>query len=269
MPGVPTAPSTASSRGQAGGERAGNHRAPRRRPRRWRRLLTAAAGLLVLVLTAGAAWLAALPSVATAPARVRRLLAAHGGSALSVPPPHRLGVAVVAAEDAYFTDNLFVNAAAGVGRAALAVLRRPGDPGGSTIPQQLAKQLWPHRPGAGTTLEDFGLGIKLGLRYRKARILAMYLDSVYLGNGYWGARAAAEGYFGRSPARLDWAQASLLAGLLQAPSAYDPLRHRALAKQRQRYVLEQLASTGKLSPAGAERAYAAPLGLRTGAGSHH
>ncbi|HWC86899.1 MAG TPA: biosynthetic peptidoglycan transglycosylase [Solirubrobacteraceae bacterium] len=76
--------------------------------------------------------------------------------------------------------------------------------------------------------------MKLSLSYSHARILQMYLNALYYGNGYWGDVTAARGYFGKNPRELDWAQAAMLAGLPQAPSAYDPLRHLALAKLRQR-----------------------------------
>ena len=63
-------------------------------------------------------------------------------------------------------------------------------------------------------------------------------------------------------AELTWAQASLLAGLVQAPSAYDPYRHLGRARARQRHVLDRLVATGVLSPGAANAAYAAPLHLR-------
>ena len=98
--------------------------------------------------------------------------------------------------------------------------------------------------------------------YHKAQILDMYLNAVYYGNGYWGDAAAARGYFGTTPASLDWAQAAMLAGLPQAPSAYDPLEHYALAKQRQRHVLDQLVVNHYLTRRQADAAYAEPLDLR-------
>jgi membrane peptidoglycan carboxypeptidase len=104
--------------------------------------------------------------------------------------------------------------------------------------------------------------VKLALDYPKPQILSMYLNAVYYGNGYWGDVAAARGYFGLSPGALDWAQASLLAGLPNAPSAYNPLEHLALAKQRQRHVLDRLVVNDYLTRAEADAAYAAPLGLR-------
>jgi membrane peptidoglycan carboxypeptidase len=90
----------------------------------------------------------------------------------------------------------------------------------------------------------------------------MYLDAVYYGHGYWGEVAAARGYFGVNPDALDWAQAAMLAGLPEAPSAYDPLEHLALAKLRQRHVLNQLVVNQFLTAAQANAAYAEPLGLR-------
>jgi penicillin-binding protein 1A len=90
----------------------------------------------------------------------------------------------------------------------------------------------------------------------------MYLNAVYYGNGYWGDVAAARGYFGVNPDELTWAEASLLAGLPQAPSAYDPIVHFALAKLRQRHVLDQLVANHYLSRAQADAAYTAALPLR-------
>ncbi len=69
---------------------------------------------------------------------------------------------------------------------------------------------------------------------------------------------------GSPPASLTWGQASVLAGLVQAPSAYDPLHHLALAKKRQRHVLDRLVAVGALSRAGADAAYAEPLQLLRG-----
>ena len=110
-------------------------------------------------------------------------------------------------------------------------------------------------------LREIGLGVKLSLHYSKPEILAMYLNAVYYGHGFWGSEAAARGYFGVAPERLDWAEAAMLAGLPQAPSAYDPTQHLALAKRRQHHVLEQLVINHVLTPAEAEAAFHEPLRL--------
>jgi len=219
-------------------------------------------GLLALVLVAGGVYLWALPGVGDAEARVEALLAREGGRALGLPPPARLGAAVVSTEDENFYANPAYDVAAGAGRAALAALGTSEDPGGSTISQQLAKRLYPHGGGVWGTLEEIGLGVKLALAYSHEQVLGMYLNSVYYGNGYWGEDAAAEGYFGVSPRRLTWGEAAMLAGLPQAPSAYDPLVHPRLARLRQRHVLDQLVVNGHLSAAGADRAFREPLPLR-------
>ncbi len=77
-----------------------------------------------------------------------------------------------------------------------------------------------------------------------------------------GAVAAANGYLGVSPRRLTWGEASLLAGLPQSPGAYDPLHNLALARQRQRYVLDRLVAEGRLGMSAADAAFREPLPLR-------
>ncbi len=72
---------------------------------------------------------------------------------------------------------------------------------------------------------------------------------------------AARGYLGLAPGEQSWAQANLLAGVVQASRAYDPLTHLDLTKQRQRDVLDRLVDTGVFSRAQAEAAFAAPLRL--------
>jgi penicillin-binding protein 1A len=224
------------------------------------------AGVLLPLIVAAVVYLLALPGVGDAEARVEAILAREGGQALALPPPARLGAAVVSTEDENFYANPLFDVAAGAGRAAVAALGTAEDPGGSTIAQQLAKRLYPHGGGLPGTLEEIGLGVKLSLSYSHEQVLGMYLNSVYYGNGYWGEKAAAEGYFGVSPRRLTWGEAAMLAGLPQAPSAYDPLVHPALARARQRHVLDQLVVNGHLSAAAADRAFRERLPLRGGGG---
>jgi membrane peptidoglycan carboxypeptidase len=229
------------------------------------RLLKVLGVLFVIGLalfSAGAAYVISLPGVGDAQTRVREILASHHGIYSAAPPPRKLGDAVVSVEDEHFYSNFVINVADGFGRAALATLDASQDPGGSTIQQQLAKQLYGHGSGLIAAFQEIGLGVKLSLSYSKAQILAMYLNAVYYGNGYWGDVAAARGYFGKNPAALNWAQAAMLAGLPQAPSAYDPLTHYALARQRQRHVLDQLAVNHYLTQAQADAAFRQPLQLR-------
>ena len=217
---------------------------------------------VVALAAMGAGFLLSLPGVGDARQRVATILAEHHGRPSGIPLPAKLAAAVVAVEDEHFYSNIVIDVLDGTGRAAIAAVSARGDPGGSTIAQQLAGELYGRRAGLGGTLTEIGLGVKLALAYPRAQILNMYLNVIYYGNGYWGDGAAAHGYFGVSPAALDWAQAAMLAGLPQAPSAYDPETHLALAKQRQRHVLRQLVINHLLTPAQATAAYHAPLRLR-------
>ncbi|MGE5408436.1 MAG: transglycosylase domain-containing protein [Syntrophothermus sp.] len=226
-------------------------------------LLVGIPALILAGVAVGAAYLWSLPGVGDAEARVQAILAAHRCGVEAGPPPVRLADAVVAVEDEHFYSNVAVNIADGAGRAALATLQGGGDPGGSTIDQQLAKLLYPHGSGFGGTLEEIGLAVKLSLEYPPRAILSMYLNAAYFGNGYWGYSAAARGYFGRSPRQLSWSQAAMLAGLLQAPSAYDPLRHLRAARTRQRQAVDQLVDNHYLSPGRGRAVLAEPLGLRS------
>lgn len=227
-----------------------------------RRVLLSAVGALAVLVIAAIVYVITLPGVGDAEARVHRILVVHHGTYELPPPPTKLGTAVVAVEDEHFYSNFVVNILTGAGRAALATLQTSQDPGGSTIPQQLAKQLYGDGSSLGLVLREIGLGMKLSLRYSKPEILTMYLNAVYYGHGFWGSEAAARGYFGVVPARLDWAEAAMLAGLPQAPSAYDPIAHLALAKRRQHHVLEQLVINHVLTPAQADVAFREPLRLR-------
>jgi membrane peptidoglycan carboxypeptidase len=136
--------------------------------------------------------------------------------------------------------------------------------GASTITEQTAKLVYlrgdDHTPWR--KLEDALLAVKLEQHYSKQQILAAYLDVAYFGGGAYGIARASERYFGVRPVRLSLAQASLLAGLLQSPSRYDPLRAPALARARQVAVLRSLVRNGYATGDEAAAAVARPLPLR-------
>ncbi len=226
------------------------------------RIVLALLDLALAVIVVGVVYELALPNVANAPILTANLLHAHHDEVGGSPPPFKLAAAVVAVEDEHFYSNPAVNVFDGVARASLATLETRNDPGGSTIPQQLAKLLYGRGTGFSEKLEEFGLGLKLSCNFSHTQIMVMYLNAVYFGNGYWGDVAASHGYFGTSPNHLDWAEAAMLAGLLQAPSAYDPITHLLLAKERQREVLRQLVVTHQLTEAQAAEAILESLPLR-------
>ncbi len=128
--------------------------------------------------------------------------------------------------------------------------------GGSTLTEQLAKNAYLH--GDDHTLwkkwQDMVLALKIEQHYNKRQILELYLNLVYFGDGAYGIGAASEHYFGVSPARLDLAQAALLAGLVRAPSLYDPLCNPAAARARQDDVLMRMVSDGMITQAQARAA---------------
>ena len=170
--------------------------------------------------------------------------------------------ALTATEDASFFSNSGIDPR-GVARGAWGAVTGNADVGGATLEQQLAKILYTGgSSGPLQIVEQLALAEKLDRRYSKDEILRLYLSTVYFGDGAYGLDAAARAYFGLTPAQLDWAQASLLAGLVQAPSAYDPLTHLALARQRQVQVLGRLVATGHLTAQQAAGIARQPLRLR-------
>jgi penicillin-binding protein 1A len=176
-----------------------------------------------------------------------------------VAPDARVAQATVAIEDRRFFDHGAVDPVA-VGRVLVDSVLHPGvDQGGSTIAQQLAKVLYKEPGTLLGRLKSVGLAFKLEERYSKARILDMYLNSVYYGHGFWGIGRASRGYFGRSATNLSWSQAALLAGLPQAPSLLDPFHHPAAAGDRRRAVLRELTRGGVLTAARARELAAAPV----------
>ncbi|MEU0383221.1 biosynthetic peptidoglycan transglycosylase [Streptomyces chartreusis] len=219
-------------------------------------------GAVVVLAAVGGVLLAATPGVADAEARVRAQAVAHAVSDTDAPTPPKVAAALVATEDARFRHNPGIDPV-GVLRALVEWARgHGGDGGGATIEQQLAKMLY--TDGQRTRrdqLEQVALAVKLAHAYPKSEILRMYLSTAYFGQGYYGLDAAAHGYFGESPAQLDWPRAALLAGLVQAPSAYDPLHHPALARQRRAEVLGRLQAVGDLTPRQVKAFAAAPLGV--------
>jgi len=132
------------------------------------------------------------------------------------------------------------------------------------LEQQLAKNLYfPQDDGLVSKMQEAAeLALKLDALYSKNDVLRMYLADVYFGHGLYRLPAAGCGPRLVAPARLSWSQATLLAGLVQAPSEYDALRYLSAGQQRQRHVLDRLVYIHVLSAAQSDAACAAPLGLR-------
>jgi penicillin-binding protein 1A len=153
--------------------------------------------------------------------------------------------AVVATEDRRFWEHSGIDPV-GLARALVANLRAGGTvEGGSTITQQLAKNLYltPERT-LRRKLEELVLAIWLEARLTKEQILTLYLNRVYLGAGAYGVEAASQRYFGKPAKEVSLQEAALMAGLLRAPSRYAPTGDLALARERAATVLRLMADQG-------------------------
>jgi penicillin-binding protein 1A len=173
--------------------------------------------------------------------------------------------ATVAAEDRTFWTNDGIDYRS-IARAALADIRAGRVvQGASTITQQLVRNLYlnDNKSFARKRLEAC-LSLKLTKRMSKKQILAEYLNRIPYGHHSIGIEAAARTYFGIPASRLGPVQAALLAGLPQAPSAYDPFAHPEAALRRRNHVLRAMVKTGALAPADFRRLHRKPLGLHPG-----
>ena len=177
-------------------------------------------------------------------------------------PPY-LARAVLATEDRRFYHHFGVDPL-GLVRAAFRNYEAGSVvEGGSTITQQLAKNLF-LKPDRTITrkLEEVIYAIWLEQRFSKDEILELYLNRVYFGGGTYGVEAASRRYFGKSARFVTLTQAALLAGLLKAPSRYAPTRNVKLATARIDEVLDNMVEAGYLTPADARSASQQPLKLR-------
>jgi penicillin-binding protein 1A len=159
-------------------------------------------------------------------------------------PPY-LTQAVIAIEDRRFYKHFGVDPI-GLVRAATSNFAAGGVvEGGSTITQQLAKNLFlqPDRTMA-RKLKELVYALWLEQRFGKDEILELYLNRVYFGGGAYGVEAASRHFFGKSARNVDLAEAAMLAGLLKAPSRYSPMRSADLATGRAELVLGSMVDAG-------------------------
>ncbi|WP_067922764.1 transglycosylase domain-containing protein [Alicyclobacillus shizuokensis] len=172
--------------------------------------------------------------------------------------PQNLQEAVVATEDRNYWQGSSIDVR-GLLRAVFVDLWTGSlSQGGSTIQEQLAKIVYlTDKKTFSRKFQQIVLGVQIDRHFSKQEILAMYLNRAYFGEGATGIREAAIRYFGvdlaKHPDQLTLNQAATLAGLLQAPSAYDPIAHEAAAEKRRNQVLENMVKYGNLSEAEAKR----------------
>jgi penicillin-binding protein 1A len=184
-------------------------------------------------------------------ARDGSLIAERGGADDYVPLdllPRHLVEAVIATEDRRFYQHHGIDPW-GLLRAAITNARAGHFvQGGSTLTQQLAKNLYlTSERTVARKLEELALAVWLEARLTKSDILELYLNRVYLGSGAYGIDAAARRYFGKSARKLTLAESAVIAGLLKAPSKYSPLASPAAATARARLVLAQMLHAGLIT----------------------
>ena len=167
--------------------------------------------------------------------------------------PENLVLAVLAMEDSRFFEHPGIDAW-GIARAlASNLLLDRYKQGGSTLTQQLAKNLFltPERSFR-RKVKELALAVALEERLTKDQILELYLNQVYLGSvggmGICGVDQAAKTYFGTSAKRLNLGQAATLAGVISAPNRYSPARHPERAKSRRNLALKRMVDLGWLEP---------------------
>ncbi len=180
--------------------------------------------------------------------------------------PQDLVGAVLAAEDEGFFTHPGISLS-GVVRAAWVDVRGRGiRQGGSTLTQQLVKNLYlTQERTVARKLREIMLTVLLEGRYRKKEILEAYLNEIYLGASsgvnLMGVGAAARAYFGKDVGQLDLAESAALAGMISAPALYSPVDHPDRSRERRNWVLARMAKLGLVDEARAERAMAAPLAV--------
>ncbi|TGE10628.1 penicillin-binding protein [Hymenobacter fodinae] len=182
--------------------------------------------------------------------------------------------ALIATEDVRYYDHSGIDPTA-IARAVVGVVRG-GSGGGSTITQQLAKNLYRtrreentgglgHIPVLNTIIsktKEWLTSVELERRYTKEEILRLYLNTVDYGSSSFGIKVAAKTFFSTSPDSLQPEQAAMLIGAVNAPTAYNARFHPEAAMRRRNLVLTRMGQAGFLTGAQVQEYQARPLGLR-------
>jgi penicillin-binding protein 1A len=187
--------------------------------------------------------------------------------ALKELPPY-VPKAFVAIEDRRFYDHYGVDPL-GIARAVVAnVMHRGVAQGGSTLTQQLAKNLFLTQERTVTRkLQEVLLAIWLERKFSKTQILELYLNRVYFGSGAYGIEQASLRYFGKSARYMNVAEAAMLAGLVKSPTRLAPTRNFDAAEKRAKMVLAAMAELGYLTAANEKIALSKPPRIVAQAGN--
>lgn len=161
--------------------------------------------------------------------------------------------AVISAEDKRFEYHFGIDPLA-IGRAAWTNIKALSfKEGGSTITQQIAKNLlFTQEKRFDRKFAEVFAAFALEKEYSKEELFELYVNTIYFGSGYYGIYDAAQGYFGKTPSELTDYEAVMLAGIPNAPSAYSPDNHMDLATKRMSVVLERMTDCKKITGQEAE-----------------
>src|SRR5579872_2105893 len=194
-----------------------------------------------------------------------------GGAAvhLSELPPY-LPKAFIAIEDRRFYSHLGIDPIGILRALSRDILHRGGTEGGSTLTQQLAKNLFlTQERTLSRKIQEAILALWLERKYSKDQILELYLNRVYFGSGAYGVEAAAQKYFGKSARFVTLSEAAVLAGLMKSPTRLAPNHNLDAANARAAQVITAMAEQGYITEAMAKLALARPAEVvkEKGAGS--
>lgn len=155
--------------------------------------------------------------------------------------------AVLSVEDKRFYDHFGVDPIA-VGRAFFNDIKAGAYvEGGSTITQQLAKnQYFTQDKKIVRKVAEMFMAFKIESELDKDTIFELYVNSIFFGNGYYCVADASNGYFGKVPSEMNFDECTLLAGVPNAPTNYNPTASPELARQRQKQVIEKMKKAGYL-----------------------
>jgi 1A family penicillin-binding protein len=242
----------------------------RAQPRNWssrHRYTVWAAAIFVILIAASAAWFAYIVVRGLPATEQLRALSDESGQttaiydayervAFTIPTEHQIAVplssmsryllsAIVAVEDQRFYEHKGVDHLRVLAAAFANIRQGRAVQGGSTITQQLARQSFLTRDKTlRRKVREVIVAEQLEHLYSKDQILELYLNRVYFGNGLYGAEAAARGFFGKTAAELTLGEAAMLAGIVRAPSATNPVANLERAIDRRDMVLQLLQERG-------------------------
>lgn len=245
-----------------------------------------AIGGVALTARGGARYVQSLPDELRPPPLPQRstILAADGSKIATFFYQNRISVplnqiarvmrrAIIAIEDSRFYQHEGIDPQ-GMARAAVVNLRRGRVvQGGSTITQQYVENIRllkadtkeerqaAHAQTVAGKLREIQYALELEDRLTKKQILQGYLNIAYFGEGAYGVEVAARHYFDKHASELTLPEAALLAGVVKAPSRYNPIENPEAAKRRRNVVITRMAELGMISAERAEEAKSAPLGL--------